>query len=209
MRTGWRQSIVVGLAVTVGPLTAAAEDIRPYPMPPLNPSFQQTPNQPQAQPPLLNQLAQTYSTPKAVAKFLSQDFTFQRDEELFGEEDHWQAPEEFAVRKTGDCEDYALLASALLRRNGVDSFVFSILGEEGYAHTVAVFVDEKGRYDVINQGELRNYRAKSLEALASAINPGWTFAAIGELEGTRGRIVRALHNDRPAVAWDDPPTLEF
>ena len=207
MRTGWRQSIVVGLAVTVGPLTAAAEDIRPYPLPPLNPSFQHTPNQPQAQRPLLDQLAHTYSTPKAVAKFLSQEFTFQRDEELFGEEDHWQAPEEFAARKTGDCEDYALLASALLRRNGVDSFVFSILGEDGYAHTVAVFVDENGRYDVINQGELRNYRAKSLEALASAINPGWTFAAIGELEGTRGRIVRALHNNRPAPARDEPLTF--
>jgi hypothetical protein len=155
--------------------------------------------------PLLAQLARRYTTPKAIAAFLHREFTFRRDEELFGEEDHWQRPEEFAAGRIGDCEDYALLAQALLQRNGYEAYVLSLFGEEGYAHTVAVYRDERGRYNAINQDDLRAYRAKSLEALASDLNPGWTIAMVAEQDGTRGRAVRQIANPSPAPSLDDLP----
>jgi len=159
--------------------------------------------------PPLDQLAAAYQTPSAIAAFLREGFRFQRDEDLFGEIDRWQSPEEFLQRRAGDCEDYALLAKELLQRNGIESYVFSLFGEEGYAHTVSVFVDEEGRYNVINQDKLRRYRTPSLEQVAAQINPAWTYAMIAEQDGTRGRAVREIINAHP-VSWDDePPAFEF
>lgn len=142
----------------------------------------------------LEQAAASHPTPDAVADFLQHHFTFQRDADLFGEIDRWQSPEDFLQRRVGDCEDYALLAQELLRRNGIEAYVFSLFGPEGYAHTVSVFVDEDGRYNVINQGTLRRYRASSLDVVAAEINPAWTVGMIAEQDGTRGRIVREIVN---------------
>ena len=148
--------------------------------------------------PLLEQAAASNPTPDAVAGFLLEHFTFRRDADLFGEIDRWQSPEEFLQRRVGDCEDYALLAKELLRRNGIEAYVLSLFGEEGYAHTVSVFVDEDGRYNVINQGKLRRYRAPSLEQVAAQINPAWSVGMIAEQDGPRGRVVRELINEHPA-----------
>ena len=152
---------------------------------------------------MLDHVAHQYTDPKAIAGFLRHEFTFKRDEDLFGEADRWQSPEEFLSRKTGDCEDYALLAKALLERNWISAYVFSLFGDNGYAHTVCVFLDEHGLYNVINQDQVRYYRAKSLEALASALHPGWTFGGIAEQDGTRGRFVKRVTNAHPAPALED------
>lgn len=42
-----------------------------------------------------------------VHQFLSQ-CRGKSDNELFGQEDYWQPPEEFETRKEGDCEDFAI-----------------------------------------------------------------------------------------------------
>jgi len=163
---------------------------------------------------LLDQLARSNTTPKAVAKLLRDEFTFKRDEELFGEADHWQSPEEFLKRKAGDCEDYALLAQALLRRNGIEAYILSLFGQEGYAHTVCVFKDEHGRYNLIDVDKIRYPKAVSLEAMASWLYPGWTSGAIVEQAGLRGRMLQQITNSHPisALAFSDPwfnPTLNF
>ena len=205
MRMGWR---VCALAIWLlgTPLRAAAEEI------PVN--ALRIPSSPQTTPQLtelpipvtLDRLARTYTTPKAVAAFLRKAFTFQRDEELFGEADRWQAPEEFLARKAGDCEDYALLARALLRRNGIEAYVFSLFGKESYAHTVCVFVDVHGQYNLIDGDKLRELHAKSLEAVASWLSPAWTVAGIAEQVGTYGQLVKQLTNSHPASAhaFTDP-----
>ena len=197
MRARW---MVVGICLLGLPLNAVAEDVpastlRTHLLPQQRMLAIETPNHS-----LLDQWAQTYTTPKAVAAFLRDHFTFKRDEDLFGAADYWQAPEEFAARKRGDCEDYALLAQALLARNWITAYVFSLFGDDGYAHTVCVFVDEHGRYGVINQDQVRYYRAPSLEALASQMHPGWTFGGIVEQDGTRGRMVREITNEDPRNA---------
>ena len=189
MRMGW-MALAVALWLMGMPLRAVAEEIPPEPLTPA----------------LLDQLAGTYTTPKAVAAFLHNAFTFKRDEELFGEADRWQAPEEFVTRRVGDCEDYALLARALLRRNGIEAYLFSIFGKEGYAHTVCVFVDARGRYNVIDGDTLRELHANSLDAVALWLYPAWTIGGIAEQIGTHGQIVKQLTNSHLASfsAFTDP-----
>ena len=165
-----------------------------------------------AEPSPLAKLASTYTTPKAVATLLRNEFTFRRDEELFGEPDHWQSPEEFLKRKAGDCEDYALLAQAILRRNGIEASVVSLFGQEDYAHTVCVFRDEHGRYNLIDVDKIRYPKTVSLEALASWLYPSWTFGGIVEPSGVRGRLVQQLTNAHPVLplafanSWSGPAT---
>jgi hypothetical protein len=160
-------------------------------------------------PDALNQLAQQYQTPKAIASFLRSGFTFRDDREIFGQPERWQTPEEFLARRQGDCEDYAQLAKALLERNGYEAHVFSLFDDSGYAHTVAVFRDEDGRYSVINQDKLRRYRAKSLEAVASRVYPGWTYGGVAKKSGVVGQLVRTLSNSHPAASFDELPHLTF
>ena len=189
MRMGWMVCAVAIWLMGI-PLSAVAEESPPEPSTPAR----------------LDQLARTYTTPKAVADFLHQTFTFQRDEELFGETDRWQPPEEFVTRKAGDCEDYALLARALLRRNGIEAYVFSVFGKEAYAHTVCVFVDDRGRYHVIDGDRLRDLHVTSLDAVASWLYPAWTVGGIAEQVGAQGQMVTQITNSHPGSfrAFTDP-----
>ena len=141
----------------------------------------------------LDLVARNYSTPEQLACFLKARLTFQEDLSLFGQADYWQAPEEVLVRGRGDCEDYALLANDLLKRQGKETFVFSLYGPRGYAHTVCVFV-EGGRYSLLNQDRLVSTRAASLEELAGKLCRDWEWGAVAERNGHRGRAVRIIRS---------------
>lgn len=132
-------------------------------------------------------------SPEQLARFLRENILFREDLRQFGLVDYWQDPEELLSRRQGDCEDYALLAQAVLSRLGVPSFVLSLYGQAGYAHTVCVF-EEQGRYNVINQDKVIRYRAGSLEELATRLYPRWDWGAVAERQGHRGRAVREIHN---------------
>jgi len=136
-------------------------------------------------------LAEYYPTPEALAAYLEQALTFEEDTDLFGQVDYWQSPKEFLARGKGDCEDYALLAYTVLKRQGVEAFPFSLYGPNGFAHTVCVFVED-GRYNVINQDKVLRYEADSLEMLADLLCPTWSWGAVAERSGHRGRAVRVI-----------------
>jgi len=178
-------AILLGLFLAGQPSTLIADDIIP------------------ASP--IDQITQTCPTPQALAAFLHRTFQFESDQEQFGEVDRWQSPSEFVQRKRGDCEDYAVLAQAVLARRGVEAYVFSVIGTGGYAHTVCVFVDERGRYNVLNQDRLSYPRARSLEAVASYLYPAWTVAGIATPVGVRGRFVKKFVNARGAPAAEPLP----
>ena len=208
MHTRWMRVVVMGLGSLGLPLGAMADEVPATNQHAAARSAQHVPAGEQPDLTLLDRLASTYTTPKAVATFLRNNFTFTRDEDLFGEPDRWQSPEEFASRKVGDCEDFALLAQALLRRNGIEAYLLSVFGEGGYAHTVCVFVDERGRYNVIDVGKIRYPHAKSLNTLASWLYPAWTVGGIAEQDGAHGRLVKSLTNPYPAslIALANPVT---
>ena len=143
----------------------------------------------------LDSIARSQSTPDQLARFLKARLLFQEDISLFGQADYWQAPEEVLVRGKGDCEDYALLASDLLRRQGKKAFLFSLYGPKGYAHTVCVFMED-GRYNLMNQDRLVRARAASLEELAGTLCREWEWGAVAERSGHRGRAVRIIRRGR-------------
>ncbi len=137
--------------------------------------------------------ARACATPDQISRFLRENVLFQEDQSLFGQADYWQTPEELLARRKGDCEDYALLACDLLLRQGKEAFVFSLYGEKGYAHTVCVFV-EGGRFSVLNQDRLVRYGASSLEELAGQLYSGWTWGAVAQRHGHRGRAARIIRS---------------
>lgn len=179
MRKGWIGLIIMLLCCTEAP---AANDAPSEPAPSHFLS--------------LETLAQTYTTPKELARFLRQAITFMTDEELFGEPDYWQTPEEFLARRAGDCEDYALFVRAVLERQAVEAHVLSLFGADGYSHTVCVFKDADG-YHVINQDRLYVYRAHCLEDVAWQIYPAWTYGALSRQAGRHGTAIQFIHNPHP------------
>jgi hypothetical protein len=154
--------------------------------------------------PSLDALAREYTTPAAIGRWLRTEFRFVRDRDQFGVVERWQSPEEFLAVRRGDCEDFALLARELLARNGVEAFVFSLFGGDGYAHTVCAFRDGAG-YSVVTRRGVQTIRAASLEALATRLHPAWTFGGIVERDGVRGRFIRELHNPDPAIVIGAEP----
>jgi len=178
MRIGWKKGLGTGLIALAWSLSA-------------------TPQVASSEPSLIGgvvqALAQSYPTPERLAQFLRKNVAFRDDVRIFGQADYWQEPEEFLGRRVGDCEDYALLSQAVLLQQGRDAFVFSLYGQQGYAHTVCVFV-EKGRYHVINQDRVVRYAARSLQDLASYLCPQWNWGAVAERVGHRGRAIREIHN---------------
>jgi len=152
----------------------------------------------------LDALAHRYSTPQAIGRWFREDFHFVRDREQFGVVERWQAPEEFLATRRGDCEDFALLARELLVRNGVEAFVFSLFGDDGYAHTVCAFRDRDG-YSVLTRRGVQRIRARSLEGLATRLHPSWNFGGVVERDGVYGRLVRELRNADPVTVIGAEP----
>lgn len=143
----------------------------------------------------LESIARTCPTPEALAAFLHQHIHFVDDAVSLGVADYWQTPEESLRRGEGDCEDYALLAQEVLRRQGLEAFAFSIYGQGGYAHTVCVFRDGPF-YHVINQDRVLRVQARSLEELSGLLYRGWVWGAVAQRAGTRGQAVRRIFNRR-------------
>ena len=73
--------------------------------------------------------------------------------------------------------------------------MFSLFGAQGYAHTVCLFVDQRGGYIILNVDRIVYYHADSLEVLASAMQSDWTFGGITERYGRRGRLVKEITHE--------------
>lgn len=69
--------------------------------------------------------------------------TYKTDSETFGVSDRWSAAHETMQRRTGDCEDYAVMKMWLLRqlgRNSADLFVVVVSGTEFSGHHAVLAV---------------------------------------------------------------------
>ena len=132
-------------------------------------------------------LSQNLNSPNDVAHFLWKNFIFETDQHQFGQEEHWQTAEEFLINRKGDCEDFALLASELLRMKGIPSFLLNIYGD-GTGHTVCVF-KQNGKYRAFNGSQMTS-EAAHLKQLITEINPFWKKAFIvAPLAATKHSII--------------------
>jgi hypothetical protein len=150
-------------------------------------------------------LAQEVQTPRVLEKFMKKNLHYVSDRAQFGEDEYWQTPEEMLKRKTGDCEDYALFAQAVLQQMGYRAFILSVYWDRD-AHTVVVFENE-GRWNLFNLAELREVKADSLQALANAIETNWSYLGIMRQEGTGGVIAQKVQHQSNFIAPESIPEL--
>lgn len=85
-------------------------------------------------------------SPSAISQWLKANIKYKSDWSSHHEKEYWQTPKETIVLKTGDCEDYAFLAQALLNEISISSTVISIQfmkdGKKN-GHVICVFPKER------------------------------------------------------------------
>ena len=87
-------------------------------------------------------------SPSAISQWLKTNIKYKSDWFVHHEKEYWQSPKETLVLKTGDCEDFAFLAQALLNEIGISSSVISVHhikdGKEK-GHAICIFPKERPR----------------------------------------------------------------
>ncbi len=68
---------------------------------------------------LANRGKSPYSDFDLIREWLAANISYKRDADVYSVNDYWQLPIETLERKTGDCEDLAILLCSLLRADGV------------------------------------------------------------------------------------------
>jgi transglutaminase-like putative cysteine protease len=126
----------------------------------------------------LDQLAAVYDTPARIWHLLEHTVAYAFDRDEYGVSEYFPTAEEFWARKRGDCEDYAILAKALLDRNGYTTVLLSAWRQDRDAggndgHTVVAFL-ERGRWNHISNLGYVRADAVTHEELAASIFPDWT-----------------------------------
>lgn len=144
--------------------------------------------------PVFQEMFPKLTSPDQLAKWLKKNIKFEEDKFLFGKDDYWQSPEEFLAHKAGDCEDYALFSQSILKKLGIESYVVSFYGRNGYAHTVLIYQDRDG-YNVLNQDKLKRYHASTIEEALSKVYPRWTWGGVAEARNKRGWLIFSLTNN--------------
>lgn len=141
----------------------------------------------------LDNMIRHIDNPESLSSYLSENFTFEEDSDLFGTVDYWQEPLEFWNLKKGDCEDYALFTQYVLQQKGMEAYLVSFYDRKSYAHTVTVFREENA-YSVFNEDRLFRTHSKSLEEALSDVHPGWVWGAIASKRGRRGWLEQRIEN---------------
>jgi hypothetical protein len=77
----------------------------------------------------------------AIRDWVAANVEYKSDEEQWGVEDYWQAPEETLTLYTGDCEDFAILLCTLLRAYGIPAeqmYVAVGVDNQEYGHAFLI-----------------------------------------------------------------------
>jgi hypothetical protein len=98
----------------------------------------------------LADIALRVKTPEALAGWLSSNFRYE-----YSIGDGWEAPEKIIKLKKGDCDDFAVLAQAILKEIGIKSDVV-VLKFKGLsiAHAICVWKDAAGNISFISNQKL-------------------------------------------------------
>lgn len=140
----------------------------------------------------VNTLASYLKNPQDVALYMWRHFDFERDQQQFGQEDYWQSADEILQSKKGDCEDFAVFAHEILKRNGQSAFIMNLYGAK--PHSICVF-KSNGLYGAVDGGNYIAAEFKDINSLLNYMDPFWKKAAITELnQNHRGRILKEITN---------------
>jgi len=116
----------------------------------------------------VNSLSVYISTPEELAVWISRNLTY---EFTFGGK-RPQTLQEFLDSKSGNCEDFANLASELLTRNGINNEVI-VLRFNGIQihHAICIWKDKNGTYSFISNEKLYKTDETSLENTVAKFFP--------------------------------------
>jgi hypothetical protein len=151
--------------------------------------------------------AQLLSDPKLTPKQFAAYFeTFEYE---FGSE--VQSPSEFLSRRKGDCDDYAILADHVLKRNGYATRLIHVRVVGRIAHAVC-YVTESGAYlDYNNRKYFLNLQrcGRTLRAIATkvadSLEANWTTASEFTYDyetAAKQFVVTVVKTDPPAMDQD-------
>ncbi|WP_127471960.1 transglutaminase-like cysteine peptidase [Thiomicrorhabdus aquaedulcis] len=79
----------------------------------------------------------SYEALKNIHASVNTGFIYATDQALYGKSDHWATPAEFLANGAGDCEDFAIYKSHLLKERGIEhALVYFKKG--GVAHIAVI-----------------------------------------------------------------------
>ncbi len=118
---------------------------------------------------------ESLKSPKEISGWLRSNVVYRVDEEVYGKKDYWQTPKETIILGSGDCEDFAFLAQALLKEIGIDSSVIAIQYSKGFekkGHAICVF-PKKGPYIYFSAHRLYKTEKREISDLIKSLYPEW------------------------------------
>ncbi len=106
------------------------------------------------------------TTPSQYQVWLCENIRYSTD--AYGDE--WSRPESMLERKSGDCEDFAFLTSAVLNRLGFDAKVIAYkMEDKDEWHAICAFLDG-GRYYYFDNDRLKRTIASNIQELSWYLN---------------------------------------
>ena len=115
----------------------------------------------------MEEAMQGIRSPEDVARFFSQEFTY-----AMTLPDRAHTPEETIESMSGDCEDFAILASAMLTRMGIENQVLIIrFSGMKIAHAICIWKDRNGYYNFISNRELQRTGQRTAEGAVMKFYP--------------------------------------
>jgi len=110
------------------------------------------------------------NSPQALAKWFSSDFRYVMT--LTSKDSKMQTPQETIKLKTGQCGDFAILASEALSGLGIANKVIIIKYRDlKIMHAICIWKSENGAYSFISNQELCSSGVKTLEGAVKKFYP--------------------------------------
>jgi len=127
-------------------------------------------------------------TPQELAKWLSQEFKYQW--EVI---DTWNTPQQTIQSKEGDCEDFAILASAALWKMGIANDILVIKFKDlNVSHCICIWEDENGMYNFISNRQLYNTGTTHIKAAIEKFYPDWEKITFTDYQRKNAQVVRRV-----------------
>jgi hypothetical protein len=146
----------------------------------------------------IEEIMLSITSPEDIAQFFFQEFTYTTNLP-----DQAHSPEETIESRSGDCEDFAILASEMLTRMGVENHVLVIRFRGiSVAHAICVWKGKNGLYSFISNRELHHTGQRTVEGAVRKFYPDCeTIASIDPKmysTGGSGRGISAARQYRGA-----------
>lgn len=124
--------------------------------------------------------------PQELIDWLSGEFDYRLEMP-----DSWQTPQETIRSKKGDCEDFAVLVSAVLSRLGISSDIIILKFKDlGTSHAICAWKADDGTYAFTSNKTLHRTGQYALTDAISKYYPDWEKITFTTMEKKDIKIVR-------------------